>query len=158
MAVKRLDVEHKTEVGGVVLNVGDGDGVREAARRMGQQRVLVQRMERGLAEAIVGYRDDPVVGPIVLVGAGGTLAELYKDFRVALAPVTETEAEELIAGVRGLAVIRGYRNLPRGDVKALARAVAAFSTLEGVSEAEINPLIVKEQGVVAVDVRIAWKA
>jgi acyl-CoA synthetase (NDP forming) len=158
VAVKRLDVEHKTEVGGVALNIQNHEELVEAARRMGQQRVLVQRMERGLAEAIVGYRDDPVVGPIVLVGAGGTLAELYKDFRVAMAPVTEAEAEELIAGVRGLAVIRGYRNLPRGDVKALARAVAAFSTLSGVAEAEINPLIVKEQGVVAVDVRVAWKA
>ena len=157
VAVKRLDVEHKTEVGGVALNVADDKGVQEAARRMGQQRVLVQRMERGLAEAIVGYRDDPVVGPIVLVGAGGTLAELYRDFAVAIAPVTAEEAEEMIARVKGLAVIRGYRNLPRGDVKALARAVAALSTLEGVSEAEINPLIVKEQGVVAVDVRVARK-
>jgi len=158
VAVKRLDVEHKTEVGGVVLNVEDDAGVKEAARGMGRQRVLVQRMQRGLAEAIVGYRDDAVVGPIVLVGAGGTLAELYKDFAVALAPVTVEEAEEMIARVKGLAVIRGYRNLPRGDVKALARAVAAFSTLDGVAEAEINPLIVKEQGVVAVDVRVVWKA
>jgi acyl-CoA synthetase (NDP forming) len=157
VAVKRLDVEHKTEVAGVVLDVPDHAGVVSAARRMGQQRVLVQRMERGLAEAIVGYREDPVVGPIVLVGAGGTLAELYKDFAVALAPVSAEQAEEMIARVKGLAVIRGYRNLPRGDVKALARAVAAFSTLEGASEAEINPLIVKEQGVVAVDVRVVRK-
>ena len=158
VAVKRLDVEHKTEVGGVALNIQTDNEVREAARRMGQDRVLVQRMERGLAEAIVGYRDDPVVGPIVLVGAGGTLAELYRDFRVALAPVTVEEAEELIAGVKGLAVIRGYRNLPRGDVKALARAVAAFSQLsDDIAEAEINPLIVKEKGVVAVDVRVVRK-
>jgi acyl-CoA synthetase (NDP forming) len=158
VALKRLDVEHKTEVGGVALNLENREQLLEAARRMGQPRVLVQRMERGLAEAIVGYRDDPVVGPIVLVGAGGTLAELYKDFRVSLAPVTAEEAEEMIAGVKGLAVIRGYRNLPRGDVKALARAVAAFSTLGGdIAEAEINPLIVKAEGVVAVDVRIVRK-
>ena len=157
LAVKRLDVEHKTEAGGVVLDVRDAAGVREAAKRMGQERVLVQRMERGLAEAIVGFRDDPVVGPIVLVGAGGTLAEVYKDFRIALAPVSVEEAEEMIAAVKGLAIIRGYRNLPRGDVKALARAVAAFSTLAGMAEAEINPLIVKQQGVVAVDTRVVLK-
>jgi acyl-CoA synthetase (NDP forming) len=158
VAVKRLDVEHKTEVGGVALNIQTDSQVREAAKRMGQDRVLVQRMERGLAEAIVGYRDDPVVGPIVLVGAGGTLAELYRDFRVALAPVSVEEAEALIAGVKGLAVIRGYRKLPRGDVKALARAVAAFSQLsEEIAEAEINPLIVKDEGVVAVDVRVVRK-
>ena len=65
------------------------------------------------------------------------------------------------AGVKGLAVIRGYRNLPRGDVKALAHAVAAFSALVGatnIAEAEINPLIVKPQGVVAVDGRVVLKA
>jgi acyl-CoA synthetase (NDP forming) len=160
VAVKRLDVEHKTEAGGVVLDVASQDGVVAAAKRMGQPRVLVQRMERGLAEAIIGYRDDAVVGPIVLVGAGGTLSELYRDFRVALAPVTVEEAEELIAGVKGLALIRGYRNLPRGDVKALARAVAAWSQLAGaedIAEAEINPLVVKAAGVVAVDVRVVRK-
>jgi hypothetical protein len=160
VALKRLDVEHKTEVGGVVLDIADHERLLQAAKRLGQPRLLVQKMERGLAEAIVGYRDDPVVGPIVLVGAGGTLAELYRDFRVALAPVSEDQAAELIAGVKGLAPIRGYRNLPRGDVAALARAVAAFSTLAGakdIAEAEINPLIVKAQGVVAVDVRIVRK-
>jgi len=158
VALKRLDVEHKTEVGGVVLNIQSGPELAEHARRMGQQRLLVQRMEHGLAEAIVGYRDDPVVGPLVLVGAGGTLAELYQDFAVELAPVSEAEAEAMIARVKGLAVIRGYRNMPRGDVKALAKALAAFSTLGSeVREAEINPLIVKAQGVVAVDARVVFK-
>jgi acyl-CoA synthetase (NDP forming) len=158
VALKRLDVEHKTEVGGVVLNIQSGPELAEHARRMGQQRLLVQRMERGLAEVIVGYRDDPVVGPLVLVGAGGTLAELYQDFAVELAPVSEAEAEAMIARVKGLAVIRGYRNMPRGDVKALAKAVAAFSTLGSeVREAEINPLIVKAQDVVAVDARVVFK-
>src|SRR4051812_38998271 len=151
VALKRMDVEHKTEVGGVALNIASQAELVEQAKRMGQRRLLVQRMERGLAEAIVGYRDDPVVGPLVLVGAGGTLAELYKDFAVALAPINESEAAALIARVKGLAVIRGYRNLPRGDVATLARAVSAVSRLamvEGrpVSEAEINPLIVKAGG------------
>ncbi|MBV9189386.1 MAG: acetate--CoA ligase family protein, partial [Betaproteobacteria bacterium] len=122
-------------------------------------RLLVQRMERGLAEAIVGYRRDPIVGPLVLVGAGGTLAELYKDFAIALAPVSEAEALALIERVAGLAIVRGYRNLPRGDLNALARAVAALSRLAGtdVQEAEINPLIVKADGVVAVDARLVLK-
>jgi hypothetical protein len=119
-------------------------------------------MEQGLAEAIVGYRDDPVVGPLILVGAGGTLAELYRDFSLALAPVTAEEAERMIERVKGLAMIRGYRNLPRGDVKALARAVSDFSRLalvpgRPVAEAEINPLIVKADGVVAVDARLVAK-
>jgi succinyl-CoA synthetase beta subunit len=76
--------------------------------------------------------------------------------------VTEAEALEMIEEVKGLAPIRGYRNLPKGDLKALARAVSAFSRLallEGrpIAEAEINPLIVRREGVVAVDARLALK-
>src|SRR2546430_15336533 len=153
-----MDADHKTEAGGVALGVAGRVEFEARARKFGRDRLLVQRMERGLAEAIIGYRDDPVVGPLVLVGAGGTLAELYKDFAVALAPVSEAEAEALIGRVNGLAIIRGYRNLPRGDVAALAKAVAAFSRLGGgVREAEINPLMVKAQGVVAVDARVVYK-
>ena len=162
VALKRLGVAHKTEQGGVVLNIGDGAELAQQARRMGDERLLVQRMESGLAEAIVGYRDDPVVGPLVLVGAGGTLAEIYQDFAVALAPLSEAEALAMIERVKGLALVRGYRNLPRGDTEALARAVAALSRLalipgRPVREAEANPLIVKREGVVAVDALIALK-
>jgi len=119
--------------------------------------VLVQRMEKGLAEIILGYKHDPQVGPVVVPGVGGVLAEIYRDFAVRLAPVTEDEAARMIEEVKGLAVIRGYRGLPRGDVAVLARAVAAFSQLAHldprVAEAEINPLLVRAegQGVVAVD-------
>jgi hypothetical protein len=122
----------------------------------------VQRMVSGLAEAIVGYRHDPLVGPIVLVGSGGTLAEIYRDYALRLAPVTEDEAAAMIAEVKGLATIRGYRNLPRGDAAALARAVAALSRLavvagQPVAEAEINPVIVQRDGVVAVDGLVVLK-
>src|SRR6267378_2495091 len=101
-------------------------------------------MESGLAEAIVGYRDDPVVGPIALVGAGGALAEIYRDYAL------------------GLATLRGYRGMPPGDLRALAQAVAALSRLallsgRPVAEAEINPLIVKREGAVAVDGLVVMK-
>jgi acetate---CoA ligase (ADP-forming) len=161
------DILHKTEAGGVVLNIGDPEALESAARDIlarvrarhadaSIQGVLVQRMEKGLAELIVGYKRDPQVGPVVLLGIGGVLAEIYKDFAVRLAPVTERDAEAMIDEVKGLAVIRGYRGLPRGDRAALARAVSAFSQLAcigEVAEAEVNPLIVKREGegVVAVD-------
>jgi len=154
VAVKVLDAEHKTEVGGVALGIQDAKAFRETISSWGKNSVLVQRMESGLAEVIVGYRRDPVVGPIVLVGAGGTLTELYRDFTLAMAPVSPEEALRMIERVRGLAVLRGFRNLPRGDVEALAKAVSALSRLfflENILEAEINPLIVKSRGVVAVD-------
>jgi len=120
-------------------------------------------MESGLAEVIVGYRRDPEVGPVVMLGAGGIAAELRRSFCVRIAPVSLEEAAAMIEEVRDLALLRGYRGLPRGDGAALARAIRALSllaSLEGrkVSEAEINPLIVKAegQGVVAVDGLVAF--
>jgi hypothetical protein len=117
-------------------------------------------MESGLAEAIVGYRNDPVFGPLVLVGAGGVLAELYKDYAMRCAPVSVAEAEAMVSEVKGLAPIRGYRNLPRGDLAGLARVVSQVSSLAlvaDVAEAEINPLLVRSEGVVAVDALVAFK-
>jgi acyl-CoA synthetase (NDP forming) len=155
LALKTLEA-HKTERGGVVLGIRDRTEFDSQIRKIGADRLLVQEMQSGLAEAIVGYRDDPVVGPVVLVGAGGVMTEIYRDYVLRMAPVSEAEALEMIEQVKGFAAIRGYRNLPRGDVKALARAVSAFSRLcllkgRPVGEAEINPLIVKADGVVAVD-------
>jgi acyl-CoA synthetase (NDP forming) len=160
VAVKILDpkITHKTEAGGVVLDVSNEKEFTGSVKRLPRitPGVLVQTMERGIGEAIVGYRDDPVVGPVVLVGAGGTLAELYNDVVVRLAPVGEAEAMEMIGGVKGFAALRGYRGLPSGDLKALSRAVAALSRLallagRPVREAEANPVIVKRRGAVAVD-------
>jgi acyl-CoA synthetase (NDP forming) len=156
VAAKKIGVAHKTEVGGVLLGIGSEGELREKTKSWQAQTILVQKMERGLAEAIVGYRDDPVVGPIVLVGAGGVLAELYRDFAIRTAPVSEAEARAMIEEVKGLAPIRGYRNLPRGDIEGLSKVVEKLSRLalvenNPVAEAEINPLIVKAEGVVAVD-------
>lgn len=161
------DIDHKTEVGGVDLGLRDSKQAAAAAKRV-LERVRAARpqakidgfvassMQSGLGEAILGYRVDAQAGPLVLVGAGGTLAELYRDFALRLAPVTLEEAREMVAEVRGLAPLAGYRNAPRGDLEALARAVSAFSRLATrpeVAEAEINPLIVKREGegVVGVD-------
>src|SRR6185503_14499027 len=161
VAVKRPG-EHKTESGGVLLGVKDHEDLQKKAASLHSERVLIQKMESGLAEAIVGYRDDPVVGPIVVVGAGGVLAEVYRDTAVRMAPVSEEEAQEMIARVKGFAAIRGYRNLPRGDLRALAKAVAAVSRLalakgRPVLEAEINPLLVKADGVVALDALVVQR-
>ncbi|MGH7673884.1 MAG: acetate--CoA ligase family protein, partial [Gemmatimonadales bacterium] len=162
------DITHKTDAGGVATGIATPEELKRAAaailQRVRAQQpgakvngVLVQHMEKGLAEVILGYRRDPQVGPVVMLGAGGLLAEIYRDFALRLAPVTEEEAARMVEEVKGLAVIRGYRNLPRGDTAALARAVSAFSTLaqvdQRVTEAEVNPLIVKPEGegVVAVD-------
>jgi len=165
------DIAHKTEARAVRLNVTSD---AELAAACGEilvnaraykkdariEGVLVQRMEKGLAEVILGYKRDPQVGPVVVLGIGGVLAEIYHDFALRLAPVSAEEAMRMVEEVKGLAMIRGYRGLPRGDLTALAQAVSAFSQLAyvpGIAEAEINPLLVKREGegVVAVDGLIA---
>jgi acyl-CoA synthetase (NDP forming) len=161
------DILHKTDAGGVVLNIADAPALERAAVEILArvrakhadakiEGILVQRMERGLAELILGYKRDPQVGPVVVLGVGGVLAEIYKDFTVRLAPVSAEDADAMIDEVKGLALIRGYRGMPKGDRAALATAVSAMSQLafiDDVSEAEVNPLIVKREGegVVAVD-------
>ena len=165
--VRSPDIAHKTEAGGVLLRVASQAefalrvpamlrAVADAVPQAAITGVLVQQLEKGLQEVIVGYRHDAMVGPVIMVGAGGTLAEIYQDYALAIAPVNQDEALEMIGQVKGLALIRGYRGLPRGDLAALAHAVAAFSKLallagQPVAEAEINPLIVRHDGVVAVD-------
>jgi hypothetical protein len=148
-------VAHKTEAGGVSLAIADraefDASVATMRAALPSDRILVQRMESGIAEAIVGYRDDPLVGPIVLVGAGGLLAEVYNDTALRLAPVSVDEAQAMIAEVKGFAILRGFRGLPPGDVQALAQAVSSLSRLallpgRPVAEADINPVIVKRQG------------
>jgi acetate---CoA ligase (ADP-forming) len=161
------DIAHKTDAGGVVLNIADASALKQAAQdilaRVGQKHpnaridgILVQKMEKGLAEIILGFKRDPQVGPVVVLGIGGVLAEIYKDFAARLAPVSVEDAAKMIEQVKGLAPIRGYRGMPRGDCAALAQTVSAFSQLaymDSVAEAEINPLMVKPEGagVVAVD-------
>lgn len=159
------DLPHKTEVGGVLLHLPDAAALRDAARAM-RDRVraaapaarltgfLAQPMAQGIAEAILGFRRDPEVGPVVLLGAGGVMAELWRDTTLRLAPVDLAEAEAMIAEVRGLTPVLGWRGQPPGDVAALARAVVAVSRLAAlpeVLEAEINPLIIGREGVTVAD-------
>lgn len=163
------DIAHKTEVGGVQLNIPDAAVLAEAAAAM-RARVaqaapeaqitglLVQPMKKGLAEAILGFRRDPEVGPVVLLGAGGVLSELHRDIALRLAPVDLAMAREMIAEVRALKPLAGWRNLPKGDLDALAQAVVAASrlaALDQVAEAEINPLIIGRPGE-GVTVADAW--
>ena len=162
------DIAHKTNIGGVVLNIADRSALTTAIEQIFTRvqkahpeakldGILVQPMEKGIAEVIVGFKRDPQIGPVIVLGIGGTLAEIYRDYALRLAPVDVATARGMIEEVKGLAPIRGYRGMPRGDIDALARTVAAVSQLAAVSptvsEAEINPLLVKAegQGVVAVD-------
>ncbi len=171
VAVKALhpDVPHKTDAGGVVLGVASRAALRDAAAGIAAavaahrpgvvvDRVLVQPMRRGLGEVLLGYRRDPQVGPVVLLAAGGIAAEIHRDRSVRPAPVDITTAQEMIAEVRGLRLLEGWRGRPRGDLAALAEALVRFSHAASLQdppilELEANPVLVlpEGQGVVAVD-------
>ncbi|KAI3590352.1 Acetyl-CoA synthetase (ADP-forming) alpha and beta chain (plasmid) [Cupriavidus sp. U2] len=161
------DILHKTEIGGVQVGVRDNAELAAAADRlMSNARrgapearidgILVQRMEDRLLELLLGFRNDPLVGPMVMLSAGGITAELHRDVSLRPAPVTPDEARQMIDEVRTTRLIRGFRGLPHGDVDALADAIVRFSHLAAVqgvavAEAEINPLFVRADGVVGVD-------
>jgi acetate---CoA ligase (ADP-forming) len=160
------DVAHKTEVGGVRLNLADAAAVRDgfaaimaavrakapAARVDG---VLVQRMAAKGVELILGARRDAQFGPMVLIGTGGVQAELLRDVALDLAPVTPERAEAMLRSLRCFPLLDGFRGAPRADLAAVAQAVADFSALiaaaERVQEAEVNPLIAGPWGCLAVD-------
>lgn len=162
------DILHKTDAGMVRLNMTREALAAEVPCMLDEARarfpeariegVLVQQMESGLAEVIVGYRRDPEIGPVVLLGMGGTAAELRRSISIRVAPVTIECARGMMDDVRELELLRGFRNLPRGDCEAVAQAIRSMSLLahldtRRVAEAEINPLIVKAEGrgAVAVD-------
>jgi acetate---CoA ligase (ADP-forming) len=169
VAVKVLcaEIAHKTDVGGVALGVADGDALLAAIRKIAAavaerspgtrvDRVLVQPMMSGLGEVLLGYRVDRDVGALIMVAAGGVLTEIVRDRSLRLAPIDLATAHEMIAEVRALIALSGYRGRPAGDLDALAHAMVALSRLAddaNIAEAEINPLIVREagQGVIAVD-------
>jgi acetate---CoA ligase (ADP-forming) len=175
VAVKLLSAEiaHKTEVGGVVLNVGSEHELRPAMRTIVDNvkalhpelivsQVLVQPMTSGLGEMLLGYRADHEAGPLVLLAAGGIYTEIYRDRSIRLAPVDRDTARSMIAELAISRVFQGFRNKPHGDMEALARAIVAISQLAvngsiDVVDAEINPLIIKREGegVVAVDALVA---
>lgn len=169
------EIAHKTDVGGVVLPVANAEQLAQAMQQIvtsvGRhlpeltiEKVLVQAMDKGLGEVLVGYRRDPDAGPLVMLAAGGILTEIYCDRAMRLAPVSVEQAREMVSEVKALQALAGYRGRPEGDLEAIAEAVSAFSKLAMqtdcvVIEAEMNPLLVKGKGdgVVAVDalIRIA---
>jgi acyl-CoA synthetase (NDP forming) len=168
VAVKVLSAEiaHKSDIGGVTLNVEDGTALvtaiklmQAAVRERGSvhiDRVMVQPMTAGVGEVLLGYRIDRDAGPLVMLAAGGIHTEIYRDRALRLAPVDLAEAHAMIGEVRAMRLFRGFRGKPAGHLDALAQAIVALSQLavmNDVLEAEINPLIVRTrgEGVVAVD-------
>jgi acetyltransferase len=171
LKIQSPDITHKSDVGGVRLDLADAQAVRQAAESMLQvvraacptaalTGFAVQQMARRphAQEVIVGASIDPLFGPIVLFGQGGTAVEVLADRAVGLPPLNRVLARELVSRTRVARLLAGYRDHPPADMVALQDALVAVSQmladLPHVAELDINPLWVDEQGVLALDARI----
>jgi len=148
---------HKTETGGVVLDLQNEQEVRDAAARIGGA-VLVQPMRSGSAELLAGLVQDELFGPLVALGPGGVFAELIGDAGLRIAPLTDVDARELVLEGKTGALVRGYRGKPAADsesvVDLLHRLSALGEDLPEVVELDLNPVLVGPDGCVAVDARV----
>ena len=168
LKIESDDIQHKTEVGGVALGIASDVQLRAehgallervAARAPGARirGVRVERMVSGLVELIVGGRNDPSFGPIVVAGLGGVLAEALQDVSLRLAPVDAGEARRMLAELRGAALLGPFRGRPAVDVAAAAGVIARVSQLllelPELRELDLNPVLVGAdgEGCVAVD-------
>lgn len=159
-------VHHKTEVGGVALGIAADDELRaqyagllnRVAKHAPDARVLgvrVERMASGLIELIVGGRNDPAFGPVVVAGLGGILAEALQDVSTRLAPVDADMAREMLNELRGAALLGPFRGRPAIDIDAVAGVIVRVSQLllelPEVQELDLNPVLAGAKGCVAVD-------
>ncbi len=167
-------ITHKTDVGGVVLNVASESEVEKAYNTIGKKLeklgrqpemagVTVQRMMTGGIETIVGVTQDPSFGPLMMFGTGGIYAELIKDVTMKLHPITDLDAAEMIDSVKMASLFKGYRGSPPSDVKALQelllRVSAMVEDIPEIAELDLNPVNVraKKEGYWVIDARIMVK-
>jgi acetate---CoA ligase (ADP-forming) len=156
---------HKSDVGGVLLNLGTEDEIRAGFDRVTaavstHDGVLVQEMVVGGHEVLIGVTEDPNFGPLIVYGLGGIYVELLKDVAFRLNPLTDVDAKEIVREIKGARLLDGYRGLPLGDVDAvvetLLRVSAMVTALPEIAEMDMNPVMVLEpgDGVRVVDARI----
>ena len=168
LKIEADDIHHKTEVGGVALGITSDEHLRLEHAALLQRvaayapdaqvrGVRVERMESGLVELIVGGRNDPAFGPVVVAGLGGILAEALQDVSTRLAPVDAGEAQAMLTELRGAALLGPFRGRPAVDVSSVADVISRVSQLlvelPEVRELDLNPVLVAEEciGCVAVD-------
>ncbi|TAN14030.1 MAG: CoA-binding protein [Burkholderiaceae bacterium] len=170
------DIAHKSDIGGVILNLQSGQAMADAyerivasvARARPDARidgVLLSPMETGGIECIVGVNRDPVFGPVVMLGLGGVFVEVLRDVSLRVAPITEADALAMIGELRGCQLFNGVRGHPPADVPSLVRLLVrlsefAIATGASLDSLDINPVLVRsvDEGVVALDGLIIGRA
>jgi acetyltransferase len=165
--VLSAEILHKTEVGGVHLNIKTQDELAAALKKIdaipckGRKDYLIEEMAGPGVDLIVGGVRDPVFGPTVLLGMGGIMAELLKDVSMRVAPIQRADAAEMMQDLDGAALFGGWRGSPAVNKRAIEDALLAVSALmtqnDQVKELDINPLRASEKGVLALDAVIVTK-
>jgi len=163
------DVIHKSDVGGVVVDLKNANDVQNAYKQVTNSLkkhkpnakivgMLVQEMAPQSTEIIVGATKDPQFGPTLMFGLGGIFVEILKDVTFRIAPVTEDEAREMITAVKAYPLLKGYRNAPPADIEAIVEILLNTSRLvmehQEIKELDLNPIMVYEKGAKTVDARI----
>jgi acetyltransferase len=164
-------ITHKTEAGGVALNLNDETEVREAFERIIKNAkayspeaeilgVTVQPMIKNNGyEVIIGSKKDPIFGPVILFGMGGIGAELFKDYAIGLPPLNQTLARRLMEETKVYQLLKGYRNMPPANIKLLEEILVRFSQMimdfPQIMEVDINPLLINDKEAHILDARIA---
>ena len=154
---------HKSDAGGVQLDLDGEQDVRRAYRSLAAtfsgrlREVLVQPMVGGSAELLIGVVQEPVFGPLVVFGLGGVATDVLGDRTARLTPLTDVDATEMIKGVRAAPLLLGDRGRPAADVAALTSTLLRVSRLAGdlpeLAELDLNPVIARPSGVIAVNAR-----
>jgi len=163
------DIVHKSDVGGVIVNLKDSKDVQKAYNQMISNvkkykpkarivGVMVQEMAPASTEVIVGAVKDSQFGQVVMFGLGGVFVEVLKDVTFRIAPIAEEDAWEMISEVKAYPLLKGYRNMPLVDLDAIVKILLNTSKLvsehEEIKELDLNPILVYEKGAKTVDARI----
>jgi len=166
MKISSPDISHKSDVGGVELNVSAGDvkttynniisQIKKATPEARIEGILVQQMVPPGHEVIVGLKKDAQFGHALMFGLGGIFVEVYKDVSFRVVPIVRKEALDMISEIKGYPILKGIRGRKPADIDAVARVLVSVSEMaqkENIIELDINPLVVSESGAVAVDAR-----
>jgi len=158
VALKAGDILHKTEAKAVVTNISNKQELVKEYKRLKKisKQIIIQEMKQG-HKVIMGAKQDPVFGPILLFGTGGIFAEILNDVCFRLAPVNKKEVEAMIKEIKGYSILKGYRGQKKAKIKDLERILLSLSDLiinESVREIDLNPVIVNSAEAVVVDVKI----
>lgn len=166
MKISSPDISHKSDVGGVVLNVSANEArstydkiisqIKKVAPIARIEGILVQQMAPQGHELIVGLKKDAQFGHALMFGLGGIFVEVYKDVSFRVVPIEKSEALDMISQIRGYPILKGIRGRKPANIEAIAHVLVSVSQMaqkENIIELDINPLMAGETGVVAVDAR-----